>query len=43
LGTAPHADSRVITFDPSGNLLMSADGGLYVRSNPQSNLGFWNG
>ncbi len=42
-GTAPHADSRVITFDPSGNLLMSADGGLYVRSNPQSNLGFWNG
>ena len=42
-GTAPHADSRVITFDPSGNLLMSADGGLYVRSNPQSSLGFWNG
>ena len=42
-GTAPHADARVITFDPSGNLLMSADGGLYVRSNPQSNLGFWNG
>ncbi len=42
-GTAPHADSRVITFDPSGNLLMSADGGLYVRSNPQSNLGLWNG
>jgi hypothetical protein len=42
-GTAPHADSRVITFDPSGNLLMSSDGGLYVRSNPQSDTGSWNG
>ncbi|MDR3539028.1 MAG: autotransporter domain-containing protein [Acetobacteraceae bacterium] len=42
-GTAPHADSRVITFDSAGNLLLSSDGGLYVRSQPQSSAGSWNG
>ncbi len=42
-GTAPHADTRFISFDASGNLLLSADGGLYRRSDPETSDGGWTG
>ncbi len=32
--TAPHADSRKLVFDASGNLLVGDDGGIYRRSTP---------
>ncbi|MBR1086413.1 autotransporter domain-containing protein [Bradyrhizobium manausense] len=49
-GTAPtftnantaHADSRSITFDQSGNLILSSDGGIYRLTNPQGS-GTWRG
>ena len=41
--TTPHADARMITFDARGDMLLSSDGGLYVRSQPQSSAGGWNG
>jgi hypothetical protein len=34
-GTRPHVDTRHLAFDTSGNLLVTCDGGLYVRKNPQ--------
>ena len=37
-----HADSRSITFDQNGNLIVTTDGGIYVRTNPQGD-GTWNG
>ncbi len=37
-----HADSRSITFDQAGNLILSSDGGIYVRTNPQG-AGVWEG
>ena len=37
-----HADSRSITFDQAGNLILSSDGGIYLRTNPQGN-GTWEG
>jgi autotransporter-associated beta strand protein len=37
-----HPDSRSITFDQAGNLIISTDGGIYVRSNPQG-AGVWEG
>jgi hypothetical protein len=37
-----HADSRAIAFDSSGNLILSSDGGIYLRNNPQGN-GAWQG
>jgi hypothetical protein len=37
-----HADSRVITFDAAGNLILGSDGGIYLRTNPQGN-GTWSG
>ncbi|MGA3307743.1 MAG: autotransporter domain-containing protein [Xanthobacteraceae bacterium] len=35
-----HADSRAMAFDASGNLILSGDGGVYLRTNPQGN-GTW--
>ena len=35
-----HANSRSITFDQAGNLILSSDGGIYLRTNPQGN-GTW--
>ncbi len=35
-GTRPHADSRHLAFDTSGNLLLVCDGGIYLRRNPRS-------
>jgi hypothetical protein len=37
-----HADSRDMVVDSSGRLLLSSDGGIYVRNNPQGN-GSWQG
>jgi autotransporter-associated beta strand protein len=37
-----HADSRAIAFDFAGNLILSSDGGIYLRNNPQGN-GTWQG
>jgi hypothetical protein len=33
-GTSPHADSRDMDFDASGNLLEADDGGIYRLNNP---------
>ena len=40
-GTTPHADSRSMVFDASGNLLETNDGGIYRRTDPQSSNGVW--
>ena len=40
-GSTAHADARAFVFDAAGNLLMGGDGGIYMRSNPQSNNGAW--
>jgi outer membrane autotransporter protein len=42
-GTA-HADARALLVDPTtGDLLLGSDGGIYVRTDPQSNTGAWSG
>ncbi len=38
--SAPHADSRDIAFDASGNLIQTDDGGIYRRRTP-SEIGDW--
>lgn len=40
-GSTAHADSRALAFDGSGNLLMSSDGGIYLRTQPQTSAGTW--
>jgi len=35
-GTAPHADSRAMAFDASGNLLHADDGGIYQLLDPDN-------
>ena len=37
-----HADSRSITFDAAGNMILTSDGGIYKLSNPQGS-GTWQG
>lgn len=39
--SAPHADSREMTFDSRGDLIETDDGGIYKRTNPRSNTGDW--
>lgn len=39
--SAPHADSRDMTFDAAGNLVEVDDGGIYRRTRPTSNQGVW--
>ena len=39
--SAPHADSREMTFDAGGDLIEVSDGGIYRRNFPSSNLGVW--
>ncbi|HFD39970.1 MAG TPA: hypothetical protein ENJ31_09045, partial [Anaerolineae bacterium] len=39
--SAPHADSREMVFDASGNLIEVDDGGIYRRTSPQNNTGDW--
>lgn len=38
--SAPHADSREMVFDASGNIIETDDGGIYRRTNPQT-TGDW--
>ena len=40
-GTGPHADSRAMVFDASGNILEGDDGGIYKRSSPINATGDW--
>ncbi|MBI3837239.1 MAG: choice-of-anchor D domain-containing protein [Planctomycetia bacterium] len=40
-GTAPHADSRDMTFDAAGNIIEGDDGGIYKRASPASASGVW--
>lgn len=40
-GTAPHADSREMTFDANGDLIEVDDGGIYRRTSPRDNTGDW--
>jgi autotransporter-associated beta strand protein len=40
-GSAPHADSRFMMIDGSGNLLQTDDGGIFRRTLPTSNAGAW--
>ncbi|MEL7498898.1 MAG: PEP-CTERM sorting domain-containing protein [Planctomycetota bacterium] len=40
--SAPHADSREITFDANGNMIEVDDGGIYRRTSPEvDNVGDW--
>ena len=34
-------NSRSIAFLPNGDLVLTSDGGVYVRTQPQSNTGIW--
>ena len=40
-GYTVHADSRSLTFDANGRLVLTSDGGIYARTNPGSNAGAW--
>lgn len=37
-----HADSRAMAFDSQGRLILTSDGGVYLRNNPQGS-GAWQG
>ena len=40
--SCPHADSRKLVWDfSSSNIVHSCDGGLYLRTAPQSSSGDW--
>ena len=39
--SAPHADSRDMAFAADGRLIEADDGGVYVRTLPQTNRGDW--
>ncbi|MEM0925090.1 MAG: hypothetical protein AAGJ83_03555, partial [Planctomycetota bacterium] len=39
--SAPHADSREMVFDASGNLIEVDDGGIYKLTSPRDNTGDW--
>ncbi len=39
--SSPHADSREMVFDADGNIIEVDDGGVYRRTDPQSNMGDW--
>ena len=38
-----HADARAIAFDAAGRLILVGDGGVYLRSDPQTASGAWTG
>ena len=42
-GSAVHADSRSLAVLPNGDLILVGDGGVYVRTQPQTNAGIWKG
>ena len=39
--SAPHADSREMVFDASGDIIEVDDGGIYRRTSPRDNTGDW--
>jgi hypothetical protein len=39
--SAPHGDSRAMSFSASGTLIEADDGGIYRRTSPQTNEGDW--
>ena len=39
--TFPHSNSRAMAFDASGNLILTSDGSIYLRTNPQTDGGDW--
>jgi hypothetical protein len=40
-GSTVHADSRDITFDANGRLILTSDGTIYARTSPQNDAGVW--
>jgi hypothetical protein len=40
-GSTVHSDSRAITFDANGRLILTSDGTIYARTNPQTDAGVW--
>jgi hypothetical protein len=40
-GSTIHSDSRAITFDANGRMIVTSDGTIYTRTNPQSDTGVW--
>src|SRR5262245_31492595 len=40
-GSTVHADSRALAFDANGRLILTSDGTIYARTNPQSDSGVW--
>ena len=41
--SAPHADSRAFAFDSAGNMILTEDAGIYLRTSPQTTAGAWTG
>ena len=41
-GSTTHADARALAFDAAGRLILTGDGGIFVRTNPQG-AGAWSG
>jgi len=39
--SSPHSDGRQMAFDLRGDLVLVCDGGIYLRTNPRSNIGGW--
>src|SRR5262249_23628632 len=42
-GSTIHPDTRQITFDATGRLILANDGGIYARTSPQTATGAWTG
>ncbi|MDP1749882.1 MAG: autotransporter domain-containing protein [Reyranella sp.] len=42
-GSAPHADARAFAFDSAGNMILTEDAGIYLRTSPQEKTGAWTG
>ena len=42
-GSTVHPDSRALVFDANGRLIITTDGGVYARTNPQGSNGGWSG
>ena len=40
-GSTIHSDSRAIAFDANGRMIVTSDGTIYARTNPQSDTGVW--
>jgi hypothetical protein len=40
-GSTVHSDSRAIAFDANGRMIVTSDGTIYARTNPQNDSGVW--